>query len=94
MSKAATTFCLQCVVTGRVQGVFFRAATQQQARVLGVTGWVRNRDDGTVELLACGDETAVRALETWLWQGSAQSKVQDVKSAVVMDQVFETFEIA
>lgn len=93
MSEAATTLCLHCVVTGRVQGVFFRAATQQQARALGVTGWVRNRSDGTVELLACGVEVTVRAFETWLWQGSTASKVQDVKSAVVRAESFDTFEI-
>lgn len=93
MLEAAATFCLHCIISGRVQGVFFRAATQQQARSLGVTGWVRNRADGTVELLACGDETTVRGLETWLWQGSTQSKVQDVTSAVVTAEPFDTFEI-
>ncbi len=94
MSQTAATFCLRCVITGRVQGVFYRAATQQQARALGVTGWVRNRADGTVELLACGEEVTVRAFETWLWQGSTASKVQDVKSAVVNAQPCDTFEIA
>ena len=93
MSQAAAIFCLHCVISGKVQGVFFRAATQQQARALGVTGWVRNRSDGTVELLACGDEAAVRVLEVWLWQGSTQSKVQNVKSVVVKAEPFDTFEI-
>ena len=43
------------VIKGRVQGVFFRAATQREARRLGVTGWVKNRTDGSVEVLAEGD---------------------------------------
>ena len=49
-------------VTGRVQGVFFRGWTKQQADALGVAGWVRNRPDGSVEALLCGEAQAVAAL--------------------------------
>ena len=58
--------CRRCYVSGRVQGVFYRASTREQARLLGVTGYARNLHDGTVEVLACGDETAVLKLCGWL----------------------------
>lgn len=57
------------VVRGRVQGVFFRVSTQERADALGVTGWVRNRDDGAVEGWLEGVPDAVAALETWMRDG-------------------------
>lgn len=66
------------LVTGRVQGVFYRAATQEKARGLGLTGWVRNRPDGGVELVACGTENGLDALERWLWQGPPAARVESV----------------
>jgi acylphosphatase len=68
-------------VTGRVQGVFFRAWTQQQARELGVNGWVRNADDGSVEAHLEGDEAAVKALIQRLWQGPPSAAVDKVEVA-------------
>jgi acylphosphatase len=56
-------------VTGRVQGVFFRAATAQKAAELGLAGFVRNLDDGTVEFEAQGSDVAVDALCEWARQG-------------------------
>ncbi len=67
------------VIEGRVQGVFFRAETQRAAQRLGVGGWVRNRPDGTVEALFEGPSQAVNQAVDWCWQGSAGSKVSDVK---------------
>lgn len=67
------------VIEGRVQGVFFRAETQRAAQRLGVGGWVRNRPDGTVEALFEGPSQAVNQAVDWCWQGSARSKVSDVK---------------
>jgi acylphosphatase len=64
------------VVTGRVQGVFFRAWTKQQADDLGVTGWVRNRPDGSVEALVAGDDDAVRALIDRMGHGPAAAHVE------------------
>jgi acylphosphatase len=68
----------RCVVTGRVQGVFYRASARSQAQLLGVTGYARNLPDGSVEVLACGDPAAVEALCEWLWQGPPAAEVRRV----------------
>jgi acylphosphatase len=66
-------------VTGRVQGVFFRAWTEQQARELGVKGWVRNAADGSVEAHLQGDEAAVKALIDRLHAGPPSAEVEAVE---------------
>jgi acylphosphatase len=66
-------------VTGRVQGVFFRAWTQSQARELGVHGWVRNASDGSVEAHLEGDEAAVKALIQRLNEGPPSPDVENVE---------------
>ena len=70
--------CVRCIVSGRVQGVWFRETTRQKANRLGITGSAVNRRDGTVEVIACGDEAAVDALQVWLWEGSPMSRVENV----------------
>jgi acylphosphatase len=70
--------CKKCLVSGRVQGVFFRGAAAQRASELGVRGYARNLPDGRVEVLACGDEGAVQEFVSWLWIGSSAAKVSAV----------------
>lgn len=70
--------CMRCYVSGRVQGVFYRATAQQKAREFGVSGYARNKDDGRVEVLACGEEVQVRRFCDWLWQGSSGCAVKEV----------------
>ncbi len=70
--------CKKCIVSGRVQGVYYRGSTQQMAQQLGVTGSAVNLPDGTVEVVACGEESAVESLQQWLWQGSQWAQVSDV----------------
>jgi len=65
-------------VSGRVQGVFYRAGTCQQALELGITGHARNLPDGSVEVLACGEAGAVERLSEWLWEGPPSARVSDV----------------
>jgi acylphosphatase len=65
-------------VRGRVQGVFYRASTREQAQSLGVNGYARNLPDGRVEVLAVGDAAAIDALERWLWQGPSAARVDEV----------------
>lgn len=85
--------CRRFVVSGRVQGVFFRASAQQAALRLGLTGWVRNRADGCVELIACGDDAKLHELEKWLWQGPPNASVEEVVVEQTTTQVFQDFSI-
>jgi len=63
------------VVTGRVQGVFFRDSTRREARRRGVAGWVSNRPDGSVEAVFEGQPDAVEAVVAWTRQGPAGARV-------------------
>jgi acylphosphatase len=71
--------CLKIRVSGRVQGVSFRAASRQAAEPLGITGYARNLSDGSVEVLACGDEDALERFVRWLHEGPRLAKVSDVQ---------------
>ena len=71
--------CARFVVSGRVQGVFFRAATRDEALRLGITGHAINRADGSVEVVACGTVDAVAALERWLERGPPLARVGAVR---------------
>ncbi len=66
------------VVSGNVQGVFFRASCQQEASRHGVAGWVSNRPDGSVEAVFEGANADVEALVTWCRQGPARAEVSAV----------------
>jgi acylphosphatase len=68
----------RCYVSGRVQGVFYRASACQRAGALGVTGYARNLADGRVEVLACGETAAVEALCAWLREGPPAASVTQV----------------
>jgi acylphosphatase len=61
-----------------VQGVFFRASTQREARRLGLTGWVKNRADGTIEVLAEGEEEEIKELIGWAHKGPGAARVDAV----------------
>jgi acylphosphatase len=61
---------------GRVQGVFFRASAQREAKRLGLTGWVRNRKDATVELVAEGEETGIKDFIAWAQHGPSAARVE------------------
>jgi acylphosphatase len=69
---------IRCIVAGRVQGVYYRAATAQQAERLRLDGWVRNCADGRVEVVAAGAPEAVAALAAWLWEGPPAARVDAV----------------
>lgn len=66
-------------VYGRVQGVFFRATAQEEADRLGLAGWVRNRRDGSVELVAEGPIEALERLCAWARQGPVHARVDEVE---------------
>jgi acylphosphatase len=69
---------VQLFVRGRVQGVFFRASAQREARRLGITGWVKNRPDGAVEILAEGEEEGLKELIAWSHRGPSAARVERV----------------
>lgn len=71
--------CKKCRVSGRVQGVFYRASTQRQAQSLDVMGWVKNLPDGSVEVMACGEIDAVYALCDWCREGPEYARVINVE---------------
>jgi acylphosphatase len=83
---AESICCRRYLVSGRVQGVWFRASTRDQALRLGLTGRADNLPDGQVEVVACGPGSALDALEAWLWLGPELAVVESV-IAMAADQV-------
>ena len=81
-------------ITGRVQGVFFRQSTRVMAIKNNVNGWVRNLDDGRVEIVAEGEKQNIDNLETWCKTGPANSRVDEFE---LVDEdftgEFENFEV-
>lgn len=71
----------QVRVTGRVQGVFYRQSTVAMARGLGLSGWVRNLPDGSVQALLEGERQLVEQAVAWCRQGPPQASVEDVAVA-------------
>ena len=70
--------CIKALVSGKVQGVFFRQSTRREAQRLGLTGYAINLSDGRVEVIACGAETALEELIEWLRIGPEMAHVDDV----------------
>jgi acylphosphatase len=71
---------LHATVSGVVQGVFFRSATETRARQLGLSGWVQNLPDGSVEIVAEGPRAALQGLLAYLHQGPPEARVTDVRA--------------
>lgn len=71
---------LHAIIRGKVQGVFFRAHAEEEACGLGITGWVKNRPDGAVEILAEGEQKVLDEFLEWCYKGSPGSKVDGVES--------------
>lgn len=86
---------LRVIVHGKVQGVWFRAGTQEQARALGLTGWVRNCDDGTVEAQLRGGDRALQQMLDWLHHGPPEARVEAVETERLPDDTTDnnTFEV-
>ncbi len=67
------------IITGKVQGICFRAYTEQEAIRLGLKGWVKNCPDGSVEIIAEGEEKKVEELIRWCQHGPSRAQVTEVK---------------
>lgn len=88
------TKSLHCLIAGKVQGVNFRSWTKSQADSLGLKGWVRNLEDGRVEVLAQGDEQALFDFKGRLAQGPTFSNVEKIESSWMdYDKHFDKFEL-
>jgi acylphosphatase len=83
--------CTRFIVTGRVQGVFFRASTRDCALQLGLAGHAKNLADGSVEVIASGDREALAALFAWLHHGPPAARVEHVRRELMPDQVLRGF---
>ncbi|WP_158882094.1 acylphosphatase [Rhodanobacter sp. L36] len=79
------------IANGRVQGVFYRASTRDQALALGLAGYAKNLPDGRVEVLATGTADALDALECWMRQGPPTAKVDAVQRDDVAEQELHGF---
>jgi acylphosphatase len=73
--------CIHVYISGRVQGVFFRAVTQQTAKGFNLTGWVRNMADGRVEALFEGEDESVNKMLEWCHIGPPAARVEEILTA-------------
>jgi len=85
---------MHCFVRGRVQGVWFRASTQEEAKRLGITGWVRNLPDKSVEVFASGTPMQIKQLHEWLQKGPELAEVSEVTYEELPHQAFERFSVS
>ncbi|MBI3774513.1 MAG: acylphosphatase [Gammaproteobacteria bacterium] len=85
--------CKLCIVTGRVQGVGYRAATQRRAQALNLAGHAKNLPDGSVEVLVYGAERDINEFCDWLWEGPRLAQVNDVQCSNVTKQDLRGFAV-
>ena len=88
-----TPLARHALISGRVQGVYYRESTRQEAQRLGVTGWVRNLADGRVECHLERSVEALAELESWLWQGPTAAQVIGVALEEVALEDFPDFQV-
>jgi len=89
-----TTIYRRFLISGRVQGVFYRSSAKSLAKTLGLCGWVRNLADGRVECMACGGLEQLEKLEKWLEIGPKYAKVTNIVVTTESPaELAETFEI-
>ncbi len=81
------------IISGLVQGVFFRAQAKEQADALGITGWVRNNNDGSVEIHGEGSDDMLNKLTEWCRTGPEKAVVKNVTVTVPLEQHSPAFEI-
>ncbi len=84
---------IQIIITGRVQGVCFRASTQKQAIKLGVSGFVKNNNDGSVKVVASAEPEILEKLVVWCRKGSIMAKVTGLMVEDLTTEKFMQFDI-
>ncbi len=80
---------LHALISGRVQGVFFRQETKTTAEQLGLTGWVKNLKDGRVEVIAIGPKEKLETLLKWLHKGPENARVTRIESDYIKEKEFK-----
>src|SRR5690606_30528739 len=80
LSVSAESRVFRYLVSGKVQGVYYRGSTVVEAKRLGIAGWARNLPDGRVEVVARGNPESLAALADWLWKGPPQAAVEGVRA--------------
>jgi acylphosphatase len=91
VSASNVTRAVRYLIAGRVQGVYYRAATAARAQQLRMRGLARNLPDGRVEVIAAGDDAAQRELAAWLWHGPPAARVDSVQVEEWLEAVDEGF---
>ena len=92
MSESTSEITRRCLVSGQVQGVWYRGTTRRRALELGLGGRATNLSDGRVEVVVSGSREAVDTLCGWLWQGPAGASVEDVRCEDAPLQRFSDFD--
>ena len=85
--------CVHIIVSGRVQGVFFRDNTRRKATELGLCGYAKNLPDGTVEVVAEGDETKIKELIEFIKKGPGIAKITNIEIKRKEPENFKSFEV-
>ena len=86
--------CRRFTINGRVQGVFFRVSTRDVALPLEISGHAVNEPDGSVEVLACGEASAIAELQRWLHDGPPMASVSSVECVAVECEKPDSFSVA
>lgn len=81
------------IISGQVQGVFYRATAKEVADRIGITGWVKNTDEGNVELIATGTEKQLNEFVDWCRKGPQKAVVENVNELNTDEKVFNEFKI-
>ena len=84
---------IQLLMSGKVQGVYFRASAREEAARLGLSGWVRNTASGDVEAMATGSDEQLQAFVDWCHQGPPSARVRKVEKTSRPEEFFVGFEI-
>ncbi|MGF1487747.1 MAG: acylphosphatase [Prochloraceae cyanobacterium] len=91
--RSSNKKCVRVLISGKVQGVGYRFSTFQEAKKLGVTGWVKNLIDARVEAVFCGEENAVKTIIKWCADGPPAAVVKSVEVEEIEPRAIDNFEI-
>ena len=93
MDMGENRVSVRCIVSGKVQGVFFRASTREQALRLNIKGHAKNLMDGNVEVIANGNKEDIQQLKQWLQNGPQHAVVEHVECETLSNQQIQTLEL-